>query len=269
MKGWLASPALVLILSVWSAPAPAAPDASLKSPAAAAPTGAGSVSMPAAKQIEASAEPSHHFAFENKYVRTLKVEVAPKAATLKHLHNHDYVTVTLGDAELSNEVDGKAPANVKLQDGQVRFSDGRGPAHLVRNMGSAVFRNVTIELLQDETARKIAPPRADQKGSSPWEKDTGTLTSEGGSQEILFVKDGVRASKLSLQPGGVQPPRQHAGPELVVAVTDADLGNQGSKKHTKPTSLKAGDVKWIDAGMAQAVKNSGRKEAKLVLLEFM
>jgi quercetin dioxygenase-like cupin family protein len=263
MKGWLASPALAMALFVWSAPAQAAPDASASNPATSTP-----------KPVEASGEPHHQLAFENKYVRTLKVQVAPKAATQRHLHNHDYFTVTFGDAELSNEVDGKAPATVKLQDGQVRFSDGRGPAHLVRNLGSAPFRNVTIELLQDEAARKT-PPTGDQKAApqgnqrAQWDKDSGSVTSDGGVQEILFVKDGVRVSKLTLQPGGTQPARQHTGPDLLVAVTDVDLGGQGQKKHTKSVQLKAGDVKWIDVGLAQTLNNSGKKETKAVLLEFM
>ena len=45
----------------------------------------------ATKEVEITAEPSHHLALENNYVRVFKVEVAPHAATLMHRHRHDYV----------------------------------------------------------------------------------------------------------------------------------------------------------------------------------
>jgi len=69
-----------------------------------------------ATEVEITAEPSHHLALENEYVRVFKVEVPAHAATLMHRHRHDYVYVTLGDAHLSNEVEGKPPVEVKLAD---------------------------------------------------------------------------------------------------------------------------------------------------------
>jgi quercetin dioxygenase-like cupin family protein len=207
------------------------------------------------------AEPSHSLIWENKYARALKVEVAPGAATLKHRHGHDFFTVTLGSAEISNEVDGKPPVTVRLEDGQVKFGEGRGPAHLVRNVANTPFRNVTVELLGDEAAKKAAPPK--------WDQESGTVTStDGGSQEILFVKDGIRASKITLQPGATQPKRQCTGPEMIVAVTDIDLGGAAKHKRAAPLRLKARDVKWFEGGLDQSLTNKGKKEAKIVLMQF-
>jgi hypothetical protein len=62
-----------------------------------------------ATEVEITAEPSHHLALENEFIRVFKVEVAPHASTLMHRHRHDYVFVTLGDAHVSNEVEGKLP----------------------------------------------------------------------------------------------------------------------------------------------------------------
>src|SRR5690348_10452162 len=45
-------------------------------------------------EVELSAEPSHHLAVENQYIRALKVDLAPNSSTLKHRHGHDYVAVT-------------------------------------------------------------------------------------------------------------------------------------------------------------------------------
>jgi quercetin dioxygenase-like cupin family protein len=81
----------------------------------------------AAPEVEITSEPSHHVALENKYLRVFQVEVAPHAATLMHRHRHDYVFVTLGDSHVSNEVDGKAPVELKLADGDTRFVPGTLP----------------------------------------------------------------------------------------------------------------------------------------------
>jgi quercetin dioxygenase-like cupin family protein len=210
-------------------------------------------------EVDLSAEPSHHLAVENQYIRAFKVDLAPNAATLKHRHGHDYVTVTFGAAELSNEVDGKPPADVKLQDGQVRFTEGSGPAHLVRNMGQAPFRNVTIELLQAP-----APAGAPSK----WEEEHGVSSFKGGSREVLLTKGGVRVTKIDLKPGGALPKHELDGPHFVVAVSDLDLREAAQGKALHAVELKAGELKWEDAGPAHKLMNKGKQDAKIVLLEF-
>lgn len=92
-------------------------------------------------------EPDHHLAFENDKVRAFKVSVAPHTATLIHRHDRDYVFVSLGDADISNEIVGKSPFEVKLNDGQASFTKG-GFAHLAKNLADTPFRNVTVELMQ-------------------------------------------------------------------------------------------------------------------------
>src|ERR1700674_3989950 len=104
-------------------------------------------------QVRITSEPSHHLALENEYIRVFKVEVAPHASTLMHHHRHDYVFVTLGDAHVSNEVEGKPPVDLKLSDGEVRFVAGNF-AHVAKNLSDQPFRNATIELTQDERLRQ-------------------------------------------------------------------------------------------------------------------
>jgi len=101
-----------------------------------------------AQEVEITAEPSHHLALENEYVRVFKVSVEPHTATLMHRHRHDYMFVTLGDASISNEVESKEPVQAKLSDGDTRFTAGNF-AHIARDLSDTPFRNVTIELLQD------------------------------------------------------------------------------------------------------------------------
>jgi quercetin dioxygenase-like cupin family protein len=207
-------------------------------------------------EVEITAEPHHHLALENQYVRLFKVDVPPHESTLMHRHHHDYVFVTLGASEVSNEVAGKPAATLKLQDGEARFTPGNF-AHNARNLASTPFRNVTIEFLQDKTA---APTK--------WDQERGLNVLTGGTQEILFVKDGVRVSEIELQPGGVLPKHRHTGPHLVVAISDLDLRNDVEGQPASRAELKSGDIKWIASGYTHTLTNVGKQQAKFVILEF-
>src|SRR5580692_6614238 len=153
-------------------------------------------------EVEITSEPSHHLAIDNEYVRVFQVEVAPHTATLMHRHRHDYIAVTLGDAHISNEVEGKPPVEVNLKNGGAGFTAGNF-AHIARNLGEQPFRNVTIELMQDEKLRQ---------NPSPWPEESGEKTFAGGRTKILFVKDGVRVSEVNIEPGAVTPIHHHDGP---------------------------------------------------------
>jgi len=212
----------------------------------------------ATKEVEITAEPSHHLALENNYVRVFKVEVAPHAATLMHRHRHDYVFVTLGASEVSNEVEGKAPLTLKLQDGETRFTPG-GFAHIAKNLSDQPFRNVTIEFLQDEKARQSPPPK--------WDEERGLHVVDGGTQDIRFVKDGVRVSEIELQPGAVLPSHHHAGPHLLVAVSDLEVRSDVEGQGPMPGHFKSGDVKWLPGGYTHTLTNAGKQAAKFVTLD--
>lgn len=212
-----------------------------------------------ASEVEITAEPHHHAALENAYVRVFKVEVAPHQATLMHRHGHDYVFVSLGASEVENDVAGKPPVTLKLQDGETHFTPGNF-AHIAKNLADTPFRNVTIEFLQDEKAHQSPPPK--------WDEERGLQVLQGGTKDIMFVQDGVRVSELDLKPGGVIPKHHHAGPHLVVAVSDLDLRSDVEGKPATLRLLKAGDIAWIEGGYTHSVTNVGQQPAKFVALEF-
>ena len=214
-----------------------------------------------APEVEITAEPHHHLTFENKSVRVFNVEVPPHSDTLMHWHRHDYIYVTLGDTELINAVKDKPPVTVKLQDGETRFSPATF-AHIARNVTDRPFRNVTIEILEDATLRNATPQWDASKN-----EDRALETFPGGTQQILFVKDAIRASEFELQPGAVVPKHHYTGPHLLVAVTDLDIsGNVGGQR--QPVHLKSGDSKWLPGGYFQTLTNEGRPSIKFVTLEF-
>jgi len=209
--------------------------------------------------VEITAEPSHHLILQNRYVRVFSVEIAPHTATLPHRHRHDYVFVALSPAEISNEVEGKPPATLKLASGETRFAAGNF-VHVVRNQSITSFRNIAIELLQDEKTGSI-PASADEDSRS-------LHILKGGTEQVLFVKDGVRVSDIELQIAGVEPKHRHAKAELMVALTDLVLRNDVVGKSVSNLEMKAGEVKWIEGGFTHTVTNVGEGPAKYVTLEF-
>jgi quercetin dioxygenase-like cupin family protein len=216
-----------------------------------------------APEVEITAEPHHHLALANDQVRVFTVDLPPHTDTLLHRHRHDYLYVTLGDSEVVNAVQGKAPVTIKLQDGQTGFLSG-GYAHVARNLSNNPFRNVTIELLQDDKLRH---------SPAPWdpahpEDDRGLDILPGGTKEILFVKDAVRVSEFELQPGGIVPLHHHAGPHLVVPLTDAELRSDVAGKPPATITMKRGESKWVPGGFSHTLTNTGHSPAKFVTLEF-
>ena len=209
-------------------------------------------------EVEITSEPSHHFALENEFIRVFKVEVAPQDSTLMHRHRHDYVFVTLGDAHVSNEVEGKPPADLKLTDGETHFVPGNF-AHVAKNLSDQPFRNVTIELMQDEKLRQTR---------SHWPEESGEKTFAGGRSKILFVKDGVRVSEVNLEPGAVVPRHHHYGPHLLVALTDLDIRSDVEGMSPMPGKFKSGDVKWLPGDYTHTLTNVGKSPARLVTVEF-
>lgn len=208
--------------------------------------------------VEITSEALHHLTLENEYIRVFNVEVAPHASTLMHRHRHDYVFVTLGDAHISNEVEGKPPVEVKLTDGDTRFAAGNF-AHVAKNLSDQLFRNVTIELMQDEKLRQTP---------SHWPEENGDKTFPGGRSKILFVKDGVRVSEVNLEPGAIMPSHHHDGPHLMVAVSDLDVRSDVDGMGPMPGTFKSGDVKWLPGGYTHTLTNVGKSPARFVTVEF-
>jgi quercetin dioxygenase-like cupin family protein len=221
-----------------------------------------------APEVELNAEPHHHLTLENKYVRVYNVEVPPHSDTLMHWHRHDYIYVTLGATEVVNEVKDKPPATIKLQDGETRFSPAPF-AHIASNRTGQPFRNVTIEIVDDEALRNSVA-----QGDVKWDKDRALEPFPGGTQQILFVKDGIRASEFELQPGAVVPLYHHKGPHLLVAVSDLDIRSDvhsdapGGPQGPMPGHFKSGDSKWLPGNYSHTITNTNTKPAKFVTLEF-
>jgi quercetin dioxygenase-like cupin family protein len=223
-----------------------------------------------ATEVEITSEPDHHLTFENKSVRVFNVEVPAHSETLMHWHRHDYIYVILGAAEIENAVKDKPPITVKLQDGETRFSAAPF-AHIARNLTDHPFRNVTIEILEDAALRN-----APSKWDAAKNEDRALDILQGGTRQILFVKDGIRVSEVELQPGAVVPMQHHAGSYLLlVAVTDLNLRDDNVRNDEEtfvPGSftldLGSGGQTWLPSKALHYLTNVGKNPAKVVTLEF-
>jgi quercetin dioxygenase-like cupin family protein len=206
-------------------------------------------------------EPSHHLALENEYVRVFKVEVAPHAATLMHRHDKDYVFVTLGDSELSNERQGEKPITLQLKDGETRFTRG-GFAHIARNLSDKSFRNVTIELPPSTTFVCGA-------GQGVCSGAAGGVTGSGNwNWGEIVESDRYIVRRITVARNGAVPKHQHKGPHLAVAISDLHLRSEIEGKQPVEINQNAGDIQWIRGGFTHSVTNVGNEPARFVTIEF-
>lgn len=231
----------------------------------------------AAPVVEITAEPHHHLVLKNKVVRVFSVEVPPQASTLMHRHKSDYVFVTLGDSEIRNLRQGEKPVDLRLKDGDVRFTKG-GFAHIARNLADMPFRNVTIEVLKP--ARGIVrmstcdidqgiecgfcdvSPEGKQK--CEWPGATETLP----DLEKKEPGYGVYQFVTHLQPGSTTGMHTHKVNHLLVAVSDLELKNEVQGKPAEVLKMKSGEVRWVKGGFTHSLTNVGKQPAWLVSFEF-
>jgi len=206
--------------------------------------------------VEITSEPSHHLVLENEYVRVFNVVVSPKATTLIHRHNHDYLFVTLGDSDLINARVNEKPVHLQLKDGDVRYTPGHF-AHAAVNESVRPFHNTTIELL---------------KPSSNVQQCTEKCAVEPEIASGPRMERRITAAEWNVwsftMPSSV-PLYKSAGsssPALFVAVSALDLSVQGDAS-AKTTRRTAGDIVWIPPDTAYTVRHNG-PQAQFVLLYF-
>jgi quercetin dioxygenase-like cupin family protein len=216
------------------------------------------------QSVEITSEPSHHQVLQNEYVRVFDVTVGPRATTLVHRHNYDYLFVTLGDSDVVSVRPGEKPVPLKLKDGEVRFTPGNF-AHAAINQADRPFHNITIELLKASANVKTCTENCDSGGCIG-----ATLNSPvAGCPSIVrrISADQWTVSLVTLPPSARMEQRTNAPPRLVVAVSDLDFAGQ---PETAGNDIKRapGYVGWVPAGVSHPLINNGSKPAQFVTLEF-
>ena len=208
------------------------------------------------KPLELTSEPGHHLALRNQYTRVFQVQVPPHASTQLHLHRNSYLFVNLGQAEIENDVQGKAPVKMKLVDGETELAPGPF-AHVIKNIGNTPFRNVTIEILR--------PPSAEAQNSL---RERGLSVDSGLMIDTVYDTSQVRVSEFQLSPGAHVDIPQDKWPHLLVAVSDLKLRDQRPNGRGLDLNQKPGDISWSQGGHAHTFTNLGLQQAHWIDVEF-
>jgi quercetin dioxygenase-like cupin family protein len=210
--------------------------------------------------VEITSEPSHHLVFQNEYVRVFDVTVAPKATTLIHRHNYDYLFVTLGDSDVVSARVGEKPAALRLKDGEVRYTPGNF-AHAAINESDRPFHNITIELLKPSASVKTCTEACVTQFKCP---DGSSLCPE---TEKRVSADQWTASLVTLPSSTRLERHTHTAPHLVIAVSDLDLtSDTGSASNN--FKRQPGGLAWVPAGVTHTLMNNSAKPARFITLEF-
>lgn len=231
------------------------------------------VTASAQNVVPVTNEPCHHLAVSNEYVRAFKVEVAPKAETLYHQHDFDYVYVTIGDADLTNTRVNGAPVPLKLKDGETRFA--KAPlTHKVGNNLDQPLRNVTIELLKGVGTPVCGLAGGEEScGGGGWRTSGGggveggssSKAVSGGGYETLLDAQNLAVRTMSLDPGSTTPANLIGkGSFLIVPISTLKV-RIGA---TQSEQLEPGDPVWIPASENHLITNSSDTQIRFVVLEF-
>ena len=214
------------------------------------------------KPVEITSEPHHHQVLKNSFVRVFAVTVAPKESTLMHRHDHNYIGITLGDSEIANAKEGQQPAQVKLKDGDTRYSAAPLVHAVTDSSDSKPFHNVTIELLQSTTNEQAC-----KEGCSIPVQCEGQIQGTCATVEKLFSANEWTATQVTIPAGGTYPQHSHSGSFLSVPLTDAKLKVRSQAGRETTEDRKVGEVRWSEP-VTHTISNAGSNPIKVVVIEF-
>ena len=206
-------------------------------------------------------EPHHHLKIDNEYVRVYYVEVPPHESTQLHQHDHDYIYVSLGPADVINAVLDKPEVHLVLRDGETHFTRS-GFAHVARNLSDAPFRNVTIELLHpQDAARNVCGPVILNASFAICDPAFGSW-----SAMTQFETAEVRLNHVVLSLKAKYKEKASGLPFLVVGLSGSET--KINAKGKTPKTLHEGEMEWFDPGSDVQFSYEGTKMAQFLELTF-
>ena len=97
-------------------------------------------------------DPSHKRLLYTAHLRMFDITVAPGGSTLDHSHDHDLVTVAVGEASVRTQAPGgewSEPRSVPSGAVDVVAYTGAAAVHRIENVGKTPYRAFAIENLRD------------------------------------------------------------------------------------------------------------------------
>jgi hypothetical protein len=207
--------------------------------------------------VALEAEPHHHLALKNEYVKVYRVDVAPHDSVKLHRHEMDAISLSLSESLVTVHFPGKPDVQQKLTNGQIRLQ-ARGYVHSTSVQGDTPFRNVTVELFMPQTGERNGC--AQVMANEP-------LHCEGphagvGLGVAQFETDQTFVGLLRVMP------HQRVvigGPSSATLIVALDAGAIHSSENGRANSLRIGDFVWLDKGNAGEVfRNDGETELRFV-----
>jgi hypothetical protein len=211
---------------------------------------------------------------QNDFTKVYNVMVSPLDATLLHQHDHPYLYVTLGPADIVNAIVGKPELHQSLQDGETHYSPGSF-AHIARTDSGMPFHNITIELIHPQGTAKnlckeVLPGQPvecrQQQAAGNAAKGKKTSPESVDDDVPYFETDEIRVDLFKVSSGRdyVDPaPKVHS---LLVALTDANLDANLGGEHI--SFLHGGDVLWLPAGQHRRIVDFLGTRSSFLLISF-
>lgn len=205
-------------------------------------------------------EPHHHLKIENEYVRVYYVEVPPHEDTQLHQHDHDYIYVSLGPADVVNAILNKPEIHLQLKDGETHFTRG-GFAHVARNLADTPFRNMTIELLKPQTGAKNECEKVVLDLATAHCDNDNDFKLRG-----LFTTEQIHITEVSSSIQGNYTEGDSRAGRLLVMEDGSHLDVEIAGEPAKP--LHGGEVVWLDGKAKWKVTTPGGTTTRFLLIQF-
>ncbi|RPI54599.1 MAG: hypothetical protein EHM55_10395 [Acidobacteria bacterium] len=194
-------------------------------------------------QVPAIREPHHFVKLDNKYARVLDVTVEPYSGTLYHIHENPYFWISIGAATLRGQSLGaKEIINIEPADAEVRYSPVI--THRVGNIGSAPFRNITVQI----QGRDDVSPRGSVLATP---RPTGYQAKPVLDNELVYIE------RLILEPG--QSTGRYTLPRsgMMIAARDGVLTVERPESPAHRMEMKAGEFEWHTGPTTHTLTNAG------------
>lgn len=225
--------------------------------------------FPPASAVSIPDEPHYAHVFQNDFVQVFDLSLSPLDSTLLHRHDHPSLSLTLGASAVLDEVQGRPPANVTLQDGEIRYSPG-GFADTLRTGAGVSLRNLIIVLNRSQDSPQNLGPDAASRplGSCPQTSPPPVQNNQVPFEQVLpcFETSGLLMELIRVEGGKDFSQAAPGTPALLVAMSNANLDVALGGEHS--AFLHAGDVFWFPAGIPRKVSDFLGVGSKFLLISF-
>lgn len=190
-------------------------------------------------QVPVGKEPHHRVVFEDARLRVLDVNIPPGATTLEHSHDHDIVTVSIGQADTRTRAPGVDWGAVRprrpLGDVSATEYAGQPGVHAIQNVGPDLYHLIAVENVRQ----------------SGWQA-TPAVAAPG--LRVAVESRAFRASSIDLDPARPSVTRALSVPSVVVLVAGEAVLN---RKSHDPKRLTPG-ARWGVVGAGEEYTLSSR-----------